>query len=149
MSLTETINEQIKQAMLAKDRERVEPLRAIKTAFVMAVSDKGAGSKLEEAEELRIIQKLLKQRQDSAAIYKEQGRDDLYDKEMSEAAVISEFMPEMMDEEDLRRYLADLIKSMGAESMQQMGQVMGRATKELAGKADGKAISQIVRELLS
>ena len=149
MSLFETINEELKTAMRNKQKDRLEAIRAIKTAFLLARTEKGASHELSEAEELKIIQKLVKQRQDSADIYKEQGREDLYEKEMTEKAVISEFMPEQMDETALRAHLSRIISEMGADSMQQMGPVMGRATKELAGKADGKMISQIVRELLS
>lgn len=149
MSLFDTINEELKTAMRARDKERLEALRAIKTAFLVARSEKGASHTLSEADELKIIAKLVKQRQDSADIYKEQGREDLYAKEMAEMAVISAFMPEQMEEGELREKIAALIREMGADSMQQMGPVMGRATKELAGKADGKMISQVVRELLS
>jgi uncharacterized protein YqeY len=149
MSLFETINEELKSAMRSRDKTRLEALRAIKTAFLMARSEKGASHTLSEADELKIIQKLVKQRQDSADIYKEQGRDELYEKEMAEKQVISGFMPEQMAEGELREKIAALIDEMDAESMQQMGPVMGRATKELAGKADGKAISKIVKELLS
>ena len=149
MSLFETINEELKTAMRNKQKDRLEAIKAIKTAFLLARTEKGASHELSEAEELKIIQKLVKQRQDSADIYKEQGREDLYEKEMTEKAVISEFMPEQMDETALRAHLSRIISEMGADSMQQMGPVMGRATKELAGKADGKMISQIVRELLS
>lgn len=149
MSLFDTINEELKTAMRSRDKERLEPLRAIKTAFLMARSEKGASHTLSEADELKIIAKLVKQRQDAADIYKEQGREDLYAKEMVEKEVISAFMPEQMDEDELREKIASLISEMGADSMQQMGPVMGRATKELAGKADGKMISRIVREMLS
>lgn len=149
MSLFDTINEELKTAMRSRDKERLEALRAIKTAFLLARSEKGASHTLSEADELKIIAKLVKQRQDAADIYKEQGRDDLYEKEMAEKEVIGAFMPEQMDEDELRKRIAALIEEMGADSMQQMGPVMGRATKELAGKADGKMISQVVRELLS
>lgn len=135
--------------MLARKKERLEALRSVKAAFTLAKSEKRADYKLTEDEELKIIKKLVKQRKDSAAIYKQQNREDLFENEEFEAGVIAEFMPEQMDESELRKFLEDLIKEMGAESMQQMGQVMGRATKELSGKADGKMISQIVRELLN
>jgi len=148
-ALFETINEELKKAMRAREKDRLEALRAIKTAFLLARSEKGASHEISEADEQKIIQKLVKQRQDSAEIYKQQGRDDLYNKEMGEITVISEFMPEQMSEEEVRKYLEKLIGEMGAVSMQQMGPVMGRATKELSGKADGKTISSIVRELLS
>jgi uncharacterized protein YqeY len=148
MSLVETISEEIKKAMLAKDKERLEPLRAVKSAFLLARSEHSADYVLSEAEEQKIIQKLVKQRKDSADIFKEQNRDDLYEKEMMDHKVISAYMPAQMGEAEVRVYLEGLIKEVGATSMQQMGQVMGRASKELSGKADGKLISVIVRELL-
>jgi uncharacterized protein YqeY len=148
MSLFETINSEIKNAMLARQKDRLEPLRAIKAAFLNARAEHGADYVLTEEEELKIIQKLVKQRKDSADIYKEQNRDDLYQKEMMDFEVISEFMPAQMGEAEIRSYLQALIKEMGATSMQQMGMVMGRASKELAGKADGKMISGLVKELL-
>lgn len=134
--------------MLARQKERLEPLRAVKAAFLNARAEHGSDYVLSEEEELKIIQKLVKQRKDSADIYKEQNRDDLYQKEMMDYEVISEFMPAQMGEADIRAYLQTLIKEMGATSMQQMGMVMGRASKELAGKADGKMISGLVKELL-
>ncbi|MFC2090437.1 GatB/YqeY domain-containing protein [Bacteroidota bacterium] len=148
MALFETVNEGIKQAMLSRQKDRLEALRAIKSAFLLARSEKGANSVLSEEEELKIIHKLVKQRKESADIYQEQGRMDLYEKEIVEYNVINEFMPAQMDESEIREYLSKLIDEMGATSMQQMGPVMGRATKELSGRADGKAISTIVRELL-
>lgn len=148
MSLFETINEEIKKAMLARDKERLEPLRAVKAAFLLARSEKSADYILSEEEELKIIQRLVKQRKDSADIYKDQGREDLFEREMIDYKVISEFMPDQMDQAAVRTFLESLIREMGADSMQHMGQVMGRATKELSGKADGKMISEIVRELL-
>ncbi len=149
MALFEQINEDLKTAMRTKDKDSLEALRAIKTAFLLAKSEKGASKILSDDEEIRIIQKLVKQRQDSADIYKQQGREDLYEKEMAEHAVISRYMPKQMDEQELREYLQNLVSEMGANGMQQMGPVMGRASKELSGHADGKAISAIVRELLS
>lgn len=149
MSLTETINQEIKKAMLAREKDKLEALRAVKTAFTLARTEKSAGEELTADEELKIIQKLVKQRKDSADIYKEQDRTDLYDKEILEMEVIKVFMPAQMDEAELRAYLENLIKELGASSMQDMGKVMGAASRALAGKADGKAISAIVRELLS
>lgn len=148
MELTKTINDEIKKAMLAKDKDRLEALRAVKTAFTLAKTEKAAGSELSDQEEVKIVQKLVKQRKDSAAIYKEQGREDLYQKEMLEHDVIAAFMPAQMAEEEVRAYLEKLVEELGATSMQQMGAVMGRATSELSGKADGKLISSVVRELL-
>ncbi len=149
MSLTETINQEIKKAMLAREKVKLEALRSVKTAFTLARTEKAAGEELSGDEELKIIQKLVKQRKDSADIYKEQGRGDLYDKEMMEMEFISVFMPAQMDEAELRTYLEKLIADLNASSMQDMGKVMGSASKALAGKANGKAISVIVRELLS
>ena len=135
--------------MLAREKDRLEALRSVKTAFTLAKSEVGAGHELSDEEAVKIIQKLVKQRKDSAQIYKEQNRMDLHDKEMLEFDVISAFLPKQMEEDEIRAYLTRLIGEMNAGSMQQMGPVMGRATKELAGKADGKLISSIVRELLS
>ncbi|MFC2129624.1 GatB/YqeY domain-containing protein [Bacteroidota bacterium] len=148
MSLTETINEEIKKAMLAREKDKLEALRSVKTAFTLARTEKSGATVLSEDEELKIIQKLVKQRKDSADIYKEQNRNDLYEKEMMEMEVIKVFMPAQMDEAELRIYLESLIKELGASSMQDMGKVMGAASKALAGKADGKVISGIVRDLL-
>ena len=134
--------------MLAREKDKLEALRAVKTAFTLARTEKSAGTELTEDEELKIIQKLVKQRKDSADIYKEQNRSDLYDKEILEMEVIKVFMPAQMDDATLRAYLQDLITEMGASSMQDMGKIMGAASKALAGKADGKVISGIVRELL-
>lgn len=149
MSLTNEINQEIKQAMLSKEKDKLEALRAVKTAFTLARTEKSGGVELSNEEELKIIQKLVKQRKDSAEIFREQGRDDLADKELMEMEVIKVFMPAQMDEAELRAYLTKLIRELGASSMQDMGKVMGSATKALAGKADGKLISGIVRELLS
>ena len=135
--------------MLAREKDKLEALRSIKAAFLIGRSEKSADHVLTEAEELKIIQKLVKQRQDSADIYRQQGRDDLYKKEMFEFEIINQYMPAQMTEEEVRKFLKELITKLGASSIQQMGQVMGQATKELSGKADGKMISGIVRELLS
>jgi uncharacterized protein len=148
MSLTETINKEIKNAMLAREKGKLEALRSVKTAFTLARTEKSGAIELTSEEEGKIIQKLVKQRKDSADIYKEQGRDDLYEKEILEMDVIKVFMPAQMDESEIRSYLDGLIKELGAESMADMGRVMGPASKALAGKADGKLISTIVRELL-
>lgn len=149
MALFETINEELKTAMRGREKERLEALRAIKSAFLLAKSEKGASHELSREDELKILKKLVKQRQDSAEIYQQQGREDLYRKEVAESKVIEEFLPEQMSEAEIRKYLQQLISEMGADSMKQMGPVMGRATKDLSGKADGKMISSIVRELLS
>jgi hypothetical protein len=149
MSFSEKIDNDLKQAMLARAKEKLEAIRAVKTAFIMARSDKGAGSVLTEPEEIKIMQKLVKQRKESAAIYKEQNRQDLYDKEMVEAAVIETYLPAQMNETEIRKIVQKIIAETCAQGMKDMGKVMGTATKELAGKADGKIISGIVKELLS
>jgi uncharacterized protein YqeY len=149
MSLTEQINADLKSAMKNKEKEKLEAIRAIKTAFTLAKTEKGSGAELTEDEELKIIQKLVKQRKDSAEIFKGQGRDDLYEKEVSEAKVISVYMPEQLCEEELAAKLAEIISKVGASGPQDMGKVMGMATKELSGKAEGKLIAQKVKELLS
>lgn len=148
MSYSEKINNDLKQAMLAKDKNRLEAIRAVKTAFIMARSDKGAGSVLTEPEEIKIMQKLIKQRKDAAAIYLEQNRKDLYDKEMMEASVIEAYLPAAMSETELKSVISRIIAETGAQGIKDMGKVMAAATRELAGKADGKTISGIVKELL-
>ena len=149
MPFKEKIDFDLKQAMLAKQKEKLEAIRAVKTAFVLARSDKGAGSVLTEAEEIKIMQKLVKQRKESAAIYKDQNRLDLYDREMVEAAVIEAYLPAQMDETEIKKIVKRIISETSAQGMKDMGKVMAAASKELAGKADGKVISGIVKELLS
>lgn len=149
MSFAERIDNDIKKTMLAREKEKLEALRAVKTAFVLARTDKGAGSVLTEAEELKILQKLVKQRKESAEIYKEQNRKDLYDKEILEATVIEAYLPAQMDETEIKMIVERIISETGAQGIRDMGKVMGTVTKELAGKADGKIISGIVKGLLS
>lgn len=134
--------------MLAREKGKLEALRSVKTAFTLARTEKSGGVELSTEEEIKIIHKLVKQRKDSADIYKEQGRADLYEKEVMEMDVIKVYMPAQMDEAEIRTYLQNLIKELGAESMKDMGRVMGTASKALAGKADGKIISTVVRVLL-
>ena len=148
MSLTEKISADLITAMKTKDKNSLEAIRAAKTAFVLARSEKGAASVLSAEEELKIIQKLVKQRRESAAIYKEQNRPDLYEKEVTEADVLEKYLPAKISEEELLRILKVIIERVGAKSPADMGKVMGVATKELAGKADGKEISAIVKQLL-
>ncbi len=148
MSLTDKVAADLIAAMKAKDTISLEAIRAAKTAFILAISEKGAGSVLTPDEELKILQKLVKQRRESAAIYREQNRPDLYEKEESEATVLEKYLPAKMSTEELRKALAGIIARTGARSPAEMGKVMGVATKELAGKADGKEISLIVRALL-
>jgi len=148
MLLSEIINEDLKKAMLAREKDRLEALRAVKTAFTLERTNKGAGSVLSDEEEIRILQKLVKQRRESAAIYRTQSREDLADKEDTEANVIEAYLPAQMSHEELEAYLAKLISDLGASGMKDMGRVMGQAGKALAGKADGRAISSLVKELL-
>ena len=148
MSLTDKINAGIKDAMKAKDKDTLRALRAIKSAILLANTD-GSGRELNEELEIKLLQKLVKQRQDSLDIYRKQGRDDLAEVEEMEIEVISKFLPESMSEEKLEKELTEIVAETGASSMKDMGQVMGIATKKFAGRADGKTISTIVRKLLS
>ncbi len=148
MSLTEKIAGDLITAMKAKDKVALDAIRAAKTAFILAKSEKGANSVLTGEEELKIIQKLVKQRRESAEIYKEQNRPDLYQKETQEADILEKYLPAKMSREELAVKIREIITRTGAASMADMGKVMGTATKELAGKADGKEISEVVRELL-
>ena len=140
---------EMKAAMKAKDSTKLEALRAVKSAILLAQTDKGGKDGLSEDEELKLLQKLVKQRKESAAIYKEQGREDLAQPELEQAAVIEEFLPEQMSEEEIEKEVEAIIEKTGASGMQDMGKVMGAASQELAGKADGKTISTIVRRKLS
>jgi uncharacterized protein YqeY len=149
MSLSNKIAEEMKQAMKAKDKARLEALRSIKSAVMLALTEKAKGSELSEEEELKILQRLQKQRKDSLEIYEQQNRADLAEEERSQLAVIEDFLPKQMSPEELKAYLAELISKVGASSPRDMGKVMGVASKELAGKADGKTISGVVRELLA
>jgi uncharacterized protein YqeY len=149
MSFSDRINEDLKLAMLAREKDKLEAIRAVKTAFILARSEKGAGSVLSEQEEIKILQKLIKQRKDAAAIYREQNRNDLYDKEMLEATVIGAYLPAQLSIGEIQALIGKIIKESGASGIKDMGKVMGIATKELAGKADGKTISEIVKTLLS
>jgi hypothetical protein len=148
MSLAEKIASDLINAMKTKDKVALEAIRAAKTAFILAKSEKGANSVLTPEEELKIVQKLVKQRRESAAIYKEQNRMDLYEKEVIEADVLERYLPAKMNDEDLTNIIKEIIDRVGAKSPAEMGKVMGVATKELAGKADGKEISAKVKQLL-
>lgn len=149
MSLFEQINEDIKKAMLNKEpKDKLEALRAIKAAFLVAKTEK-ANVELTDDLELKILNKLVKQRRESADIYKQQNRVDLYDKEVAEAKVIEAYLPAQMSVADVERIIKGVIEKVGAKSVSDMGKVMGAATKELAGKADGKLVSEIVKKLLT
>ncbi|MGF7076471.1 GatB/YqeY domain-containing protein [Mucilaginibacter sp. 3215] len=148
MSLITQIDQDIKLAMLAKQADRLQGLRAIKSALLLAKTEKGAADELTEEAEVKVLQKLVKQRKESADIYKEQNRDDLYQVEIAEMLVIEEYLPQQMSKFEIEGYLEELIGRIGATSVKDMGRVMGMASKELAGKADGKTISEVVKQLL-
>jgi uncharacterized protein YqeY len=148
MSLTEKISGDLMAAMKAKDKIVLEALRAAKTAFILARSERGADAILTSDEELKIIQKLVKQRKESSAIYREQNRPDLYEKEDAEAEALERYLPAKMSPEELTDALKAIISKAGATAPSDMGRVMGIATKELAGKADGREISALVKQLL-
>ena len=149
MSLKERIEADIKKAMLAKNKDELRALRAIKSMILLAQSEKGASDQLSAESEIKILQKAAKQRTDSLTLYKEQKRDDLAEIESAELEVIKRYLPEQLSEEDLANIIGEIIKKVGATTMQDMGKVMGIASKELAGKSDGKTISQVVKKLLS
>jgi len=148
MSLTTQIDQEIKQAMLGKQEARLRGLRAIKSALLLARTEKGASEEVSEETEIKVLQKLIKQRKESADIYKAQNREDLYKIEAEEMEVIEAFLPKQMERGEIETYLKDLINRVGATSVKDMGKVMGAANKELAGKADGKTISEVVKQLL-
>lgn len=149
MSLQTTINEEIKNAMRAKDTVALEALRAVKSAILLALTDGGSKEELSSDEEIKLLQRLVKQRKDSADIYTKQGRADLAEPELAQVTVIEKFLPEQMSEEQVEQIIKTLIASNGFSGMANMGALMGLATKELAGKADGKLISGVLKRLLS
>lgn len=149
MSLQQNVMIALKEAMKAKDQTALTALRAVKSAILLAQTESGAKEELSEEQELKILQKQVKQRRDSAAIYLEQGRQDLAAPEIAEADVISQFLPEALSEEEIEKVVVMTIESVGAEGMKDMGKVMGIVSKELAGQADGKTISNIVKAKLS
>ncbi|MGB5363688.1 MAG: GatB/YqeY domain-containing protein [Aureibaculum sp.] len=148
MSLQNNVMDKLKEAMRSKDTVALESLRAIKSAILLAQTDKGAKGELTEEDELKLLQKLVKQRRDSAAVYQDQDREDLAKPELEQVAVIEQFLPEQMSDEAIKNAVALIISQAGASSMKDMGKVMGIASKQLAGKADGKAISNVVKALL-
>jgi len=149
MSLQVEVMSKMKEAMKAKDQTALTALRAVKSAILLAQTESGAKEDLTEEQEIKILQKQVKQRKDSAAIYIEQGRDDLATPELSEAEVIEQFLPEALSEEEIEKVVMATIESVGASSMKDMGKVMGIVSKELAGQADGKTISMIVKAKLA
>ena len=148
MSLEKNIMEALKTAMKAKDQVALAALRAIKSELILAKTS-GDSSELTEVDENKILQKLVKQRKDSAVIFKEQNREDLATPELEQAAVISQFLPKQMSEAEVEKVVSDIIAQTGANSMKDMGKVMGLTNSQLAGKADGKTISNIVKRILS
>lgn len=152
MSLEQKIMSELKTAMLAKDEKALRSLRAIKAAILLAKTSEGAAAgrgELKEDDETKILQKLVKQRKDSLEIFQQQNRTDLAQKEQEEIEIIEKFLPKQLSTTELRSELAAIISEVGATSPADMGKVMGQATKRLAGKADGKTISAMVKELLS
>lgn len=147
--IANTIDQEIKQAMLAKDQAKLRGLRAIKAALLLAKTEKGSAEEITEEAELKILQRLIKQRKESADIYKQQGREDLSVVEEEEIEVISKFMPKQLDRAEIEAVISQIIKDSGASSVKEMGKVMGLANQELAGKADGKLIAEIVKSLLA
>ena len=143
------IDQDIKSAMLAKDEARLRGLRAIKAALLVAKTEKGASETLSEEAEVKVLQKLVKQRKESADIYKAQNREDLYRVEIEELQVIETYLPKQLEREAIVAHIKEIVAKTGASSVKDMGKVMGLANKELAGKADGKTISEVVKELLS
>lgn len=149
MTLQDRINADLKEAMKAKDKERLAALRDIKSKILLALTETAGTDALDDSEVTRILSKQLKQREDTVAIYRDQGRDDLVEEEMAQAEVIRAYLPQPMSETELAEAVSALITELGAASMADMGRVMGTASARWAGRADGKAISAIVRQLLS
>lgn len=149
MSLEQKIMTDLKAAMIAKDEAALRSLRAVKAAILLAKTAEGAGGELKEDDEMKLLQKLLKQRKDSFEIFQQQNRADLAKKEEEEIAVIEKFLPKQMSADEVKAEVEKIITAVGATSPADMGKVMGAATKQLAGKADGKTISAFVKELLS
>ena len=149
MSLEKKIMDSMKEAMKAKDEASLRGLRAIKAEMIKAKTEPGAGGEIDEATELKFLQKMMKQRRDSLDIFEKQGREDLAKKEREEMLVIEQFLPKQLSEEEIRNALKEIISQTGAATATDMGKVMGIASKQLAGKADGKTISGIVKELLA
>ena len=147
-NLANSISEGIKDAMRAKDRDRLSALRDIKSKIMLEATKEGAGDSVDDAATMSILSKLLKQRKETAALYHEQGRADLAAEEEAQAAVIQEFLPAALTEEEIKARVMDIIAQTGATSMADMGKVMGLASKAMAGQADGKVISQFVRAAL-
>jgi uncharacterized protein len=149
MSLEQKVMTELKTAMLAKDEAGLRSLRAIKAAILLVKTAEGGGGELKEEDEVKLLQKLVKQRKDSLEIFQKQNRTDLAKKEEEEITVIEKFLPKQLSVEELKEALAKIIAEVGASSPADLGKVMGMASKQFAGKADGKTISALVKELLA
>jgi len=149
MSLEQKVMTDLKIAMLAKDEKSLRSLRAIKAAIINLKTSEGFSGEIKEDDEIKLLQKLVKQRKESLEIYEKQNRDDLAEKEREEIGVIEKFLPKQLSEEELKEVVASIIKETGATSQADMGKVMGMANKQLGGKADGKAIAAMVKEILA
>ena len=149
MSLQQQVMEKMKIAMKAKDKVALESLRAIKSALLLAQTESGTESEMSEDDEIQLVQKLVKQRKDSASIFLEQGRGDLAEPELAQVAIIEQFLPEQLGEAEIEKVVLETIAATGAEGMKDMGKVMGMVSKKLAGQADGKTISTIVKSKLA
>ena len=149
MSLEEKVMADLKTAMLAKDEKSLRSLRAIKAAIINLKTSEGFSGAIKNDDEIKLLQKLVKQRKESLEIYEKQNRSDLAEKEKEEIAVIEKFLPKQMSEEELREVIASIVKETGATSQADMGKVMGMANKQLGGKADGKTIAAVVKEILA
>ena len=150
MELEKLINEDIKQAMLNRDKEKLEALRAIKAALLLEKTGKDVSSgEIPDTVELKLLQKLVKQRRESAEVFKSQNRPDLAETELFQASIIEKYLPAQMGEDEIRAILSRIVSETGAQSVKDMGKVMGLATKELAGKADNKTVADIIRQLLA
>ena len=149
MAVLSNLSEEIKKAMREKDSLKLESLRAIKSALMLAQTASGADDNLSEEESIKLLQRLVKQRKESALIYKEQGRNDLADPEEAQAKIIASFLPEQLSEKELIKIVSEIISQTGAEGIKDMGKVMGITSKKLAGKAEGKLVADIVKKKLS
>lgn len=149
MSLQKQIQDALKEAMKAKDQDRMRTLRAIKSAILLAATEKGAAEELTAEKEMQLLAKQAKQRKDSAAVFQEQNREDLAEKELAELTIIEQFLPKQLSDQEVETIIARLITNTGANGMKDMGKVMGAATKEFAGKADNKVVASTVKRLLA
>lgn len=149
MSLEDKINADIKTAMLAREKEKLEALRGVKAAILLAKTEKGSGTELNQEKEIQLLQKLIKQRKEAGEIYKSQNREDLSEPEFYQARVIEQYLPAQMDIEGVKTIIKEIIQTENATTIKDMGKVMGIASKKLAGQCDNKTMSEIIKKLLS